>query len=159
MKPQIKKIYDVEMFNIINSKVIEWDYRLVVGESLYSRTEKYAHIGIKIYPSDSYTNEIIWNVDETDIPESFFPEIETVISFFSNYLTSLKGKREPALNFEVFEGSFTPDSYRNAFAYATIRALINCFDKSIFSIAENQKDRIKNNKANAITILKHSARK
>ena len=94
MKQIEKRIYDIELLRDITSQILDWDYGAVIGESIYSKIEKYAHIGIRIYPVESSRSEIVWNVKETEIPKDFYIEIETVLSFFNNYVIALKGKSD-----------------------------------------------------------------
>jgi hypothetical protein len=158
MNPQLKKIYDAELLNKITSQINDWDFELVTGESVYQKIEKYAHIGIKIYSTDSLNDEVIFSVKETEIPQIYYSEIENVLSFFKNHVSDLKGTKELNLRFEIYEGSFNYDSNRNAFGYATIRALVNCFDQNQFKIDEIQRRRITDSKKNALKILRDYAR-
>lgn len=157
MGKDIDKIFGIELFKDIRNELLEWNYNLVIGEALYSKIERYAHIGLKIYSIDYYTDKIIWNVEETQIPDFYYDEILQVLSFFSNYISAIKGRRE-SICFEIFDGSFNYDTNRKAFMYATIRAIVNCFDKTFYGISESQKERIEYNQQNSINILKNYAK-
>ena len=112
----IEQIYDVSDLQLVTTEILNWDYDSLTGEGVFSKIEKFAHIEIKIYKSDFYTDHIIWSANEESISEEYFSsEVKKAIVFFANYLTALKGRREKKLVFEIVNGSFNWDSNRNSF--------------------------------------------
>lgn len=155
----MKNICGVESFKDVNDQIINWNYEPIKGVSLYTKSERYAHIEINIHTSDHYEDKVVWSVEEKFIPTKYRQEIEDVLTFFANYLTALKGRRSKRLVFEIIDGSYKHDSRPNAFMCATVWALVSCFDKKIFEITPikfNLITRVKDAiRSNAIKILKN----
>lgn len=143
----MNKIYSVEFLKEVTNQIIDWKYEPITGIGVISKAEKYAHIEISIYTTEYHTDKIEWSVTEELIPHEFHQEISDVLIFFGNYLTALKGRREKNLVFEIIDGSFNNDSGRGAFMYATVRALVGCFDKKI-EVTPFQLERINSAKNN-----------
>lgn len=154
----MKKIYSVEYLKDVSSQIIDWNYESIKGTGVFAKLEKYAHIEISIRTTEYYTDEIIWNVKEEFIPIEFHQEISEVLTFFGNYLSALKGRREKNLAFEITDGSFNFDSGRHSFMFATVRALVSCFDKKIFEVSLMQRERIIHAKKNGLDTIKEWAK-
>lgn len=154
----MNQIYGAEYLKVVTNQIIDWHYEPVKGVGVLSKIEKYAHVEISIYTADYYTDTIKWSTNEESIPNNFHQEISNVLIFFGNYLTALKGRREKNLVFEVIDGSFNNDSGRHAFTYATVRSLVDCFDKKIFEITPSQFERINSAKNNGLNTIKHWAK-
>lgn len=154
----MNKIFCAEYLKIVTSQIIDWKYEPVKGVGVFSKAERYAHIEISIHATDYYTDKIEWSITEESIPNDFHQEISNVLMFFGNYLTALKGRREKSLVFEVIDGSFNNDSGRHAFTYATVRALVGCFDKKIFEVTPSQVERILFAKNNGLKTIMHWAK-
>ncbi|SHG31141.1 hypothetical protein [Pedobacter caeni] len=153
----MRTIYDIEYLQEVTTEIQDWDYGLVQGMGVFSTSERYAHIELKVYTRDHYTDQIIWNVKEEYIPadlSDFRDEIEEVLTFFGNYLYALKGRREKKLVYEVIDGSFCPDTCMRSFVRATARALVNCFNKERFKPSPADLNRIRNSQANGLELLK-----
>jgi len=125
-----------EKLSAINHLLLSWDLKAVEGEAIYIRSmhRDYGHIKIKIYcapiGSDS---KMIWNLNETPSVDAFDIKkaIQKVLEFFLTYLAGIRGENV-ALIFEVNGGSYhAVDSSFNGYLFATMRAIINCFDKEI----------------------------
>lgn len=145
----MRTIYSIELLKEVAIEIDNWNYEPIKGVALFTKAERYAHIEISIYTTDHYTDTIVWNVKDKFIPVEFHKEVEDVLMFFANYLTALKGRREKNLVFEIIDGSFNRDSGRHAFMYATVWALVNCFNKKMFEISPMQFERINSSKKDA----------
>lgn len=134
----------VKELHTITDVLKEWDYSIVEGEGLYSNTEKYGHIQIKISKREDvlHSDCIINNLTEKELPLDYLDEIIKVLQFFSLYVKGIKGENV-GLKFEIIDSSFhRVDSKRVDFQIATFRALVNCFDKTK-SITEEDRQKIK----------------
>ena len=142
-------IFGVEALKEVTHQILDWNYEPVKGLAVFTKTEKYAHIEISITTTEDYTDQIVWSVNEEFIPTRFHQEIGEVLTFFGNYLRALKG-RGKSIVFEIVDGSFNRDTGRHAFMYATVWALVSCFNKEIFEVSPIKLDLIKSAKKYAL---------
>ncbi|WP_316840512.1 hypothetical protein [Pedobacter gandavensis] len=73
---------------------------------------------------------IIWNLTEKQLPldTGAKPGVEKVLRFFLGYFAGLRNQSIP-LTFEITDGTYHPvDADSCGYSYATINALIDCFD-------------------------------
>lgn len=150
------KLYNIQELRHIMPQLLNWDLQPVTGRAIYTKIERYAHLEIKLYPSDSYDNRVIWNTDQTYFPYDIgiSKTIEEYLLFFSNYLSALKGNNIKLI-FEITDGTFhLVDSDSRTYGYAALYALIDCFDKSYNSINEFKIERIARIKAEAPAYFK-----
>lgn len=122
----------------INEKILNWDLSLVEGKGLIHKTsgsDRYAHIELFIQKSDNdYSSEVIWDMTDNLIPYNLGhrPFVENTLEFFTNYVAGIKGETI-FLKFQITNISFhTVDTSPIHFVEATMRALINCFDDTLF---------------------------
>jgi hypothetical protein len=148
----------------IHDKLMQWNYEPISGKGLVARftgSDAYAHIELIISQSSNGQSEIVWNIDDSKIPNNFGhkPYIEEVLSFFTSYISGIKGKKID-LNFEINNISFhIVDTKARHFFEATMRAIISCFDLNIFPFNEIlveriSKQTIENRKQNKMYILR-----
>ncbi|SHE79811.1 hypothetical protein [Pedobacter caeni] len=150
------KLYSVEALSHITQQLIDWDFQPVTGIGLYTKIERYAHLEIKLYLSDSYDSRVIWNTDETYFPYDIRigKAIEKYLLFFTNYLSALKGK-SVQLIFEITDGTYhLVDSDDKTYGYAVLYALVDCFDKTYYKPDELKIARIAGIKAEARAFFK-----
>lgn len=152
-----RRLSGVELLNKIIPQITDWDFEVLEGVGYYRKGEHYGHVELKIYATkelQSFT-KIIWNIEEHQIPEDIRNKIKIQLEFFYNLLISLKGCYLN-LTIEINNGSFHPiDSYRYGFSYATIYALIDCFDESFNWIGDTKKTIIKDLQNRALERLKY----
>lgn len=157
----INQLVAVELFSKIIPQIMDWDLSPIEGVGYYRKIQHYGHIELKMYITEGiYTQpEIIWNIEEYQIPKEPIREvINKHLSFFYNFLVSIKGNRLN-LKIEITNGSFHPvDSGRWGFPNATICALINCFDKDFNNLGGATKyTEIKNLQTYALNELRSKA--
>ena len=140
-----KEIF-LEKLHQIKAKLEDWNYESLYGKGLYKTTVKYAHLEIEIRKRRDENSLIIWSVTDEQIPSKYYdykPYIEESIQFFVGHLNSLKVERTE-LTFEIKNGSYHPvDTNDRLYSYATINAIINCFDKEIAKFDESWVEHIK----------------
>lgn len=134
----------------INEKILNWDLSLLEGKGLiakFSGSDRYAHIELAIQKSDNdYSSEVVWDISENLIPHNFGhkPFIESTLEFFMNYVSGIKGETIH-LKFQITNISFhLIDTSPRHFVEATMRAIIDCFDDTIFTFNEDLAIRISN---------------
>ncbi|WP_342327762.1 hypothetical protein [Pedobacter sp. FW305-3-2-15-E-R2A2] len=150
------KLFNINELRHIMPQLIDWDLQPVAGRAVYRKRERYAHLEIKLYPSDSYYSHVIWNTDQTYFPYDIgiSKAIEEYLLFFTNYLSVLKGD-DIKLVFEITDGTFhVVDSDSRTYGYAALYALVDCFDKSYNSINEFKIEQIARMKAEAPAFFK-----
>lgn len=143
----LSPLLDTSLFNNITSELINWNYSLVEGAGFHltSTGEKYGHIALKIYKSEDYYNYVKWNIPKEQMPPDFDFQryVIKALDFFRLHLDALKGEPSQPLIFEICDVSFhLIDSIQYAYGIATIKAFVNCFDKS-FNLSDYQKEMIK----------------
>lgn len=157
---KLKINYQAKGLFHINVKILNWDLSLVEGKGLIYKvtgSDKYAHIELFIQKSDNdYSSEVIWDMTENLIPYNFGHRtfIEDTLEFFTNYVSGIKGETIH-LKFQITNISFhVVDTSPLHFIEATMRALINCFDNTLFTfnadlvkrISEQSLDYLRTNK-------------
>lgn len=160
MISNLKTNYQAHSLSRINKKILEWDLIPLEGKGLVAKFtggDAYAHLELTIQKSNiDYSSEVYWNINEHQIPYNFGhkPFIEETLAFFTNYVSGIKGERI-LLKYEITNiGFHIVDSQPKHFVEATMKALINSFDKTIFPfndelakrISSQTFDYIKNNK-------------
>lgn len=135
-------IFDAYRLNAINQHLIDWDLTPVEGKGIHlgSMWTKYGHVQIKMYKSSDSESKMIWNLTQQQLPDEYGakPAIEKVFRFFIDYFAGIKGEKIP-LVFEINDGSFHPvDSRDIGYMYATVYAIINCFDKEYMKFKEHR---------------------
>jgi hypothetical protein len=150
------ELYLIQELSHITQQLIAWDFQPVTGIGVYTKTERYAHLEIKLYPSDSYDSRIIWNTDETYFPYDIGinKAIEKQLLFLTNYVSVLKGENVKLI-FEITDGTFhVVDSACKTYSFAIVYALIDCFDKTYQKINEITLARMAKIKAEAPAFFK-----
>jgi len=141
-----KEIF-LEKLRQIESKLEDWNYEGVNGKGVYKTMVKYAHLEIEIRKRRDENSLIIWSITDKQIPSEYYdykPYIEEAIHFFIGHLHSLKAEKTQ-LTFEVKNGSYHPvDTNDRLYSFATVNAIINCFDKEIEKFDESWVEHIKN---------------
>lgn len=151
MTNPLKNYYHADVLGKINHLIQAWELTSLQGKGLVARfnggRSGYAHIELTISQGMEYTSEVIWNVNEHQIPFNFghIPVVESALSFFSNYVSGIKGERV-TLQFEITNiGIHIIDTQAKHFFEATMKALISCFDPDIFIFNSNLANRISGN--------------
>ncbi len=137
--------------NSINKGLKEWDYSEICGEGIFQKyTGHYGHVKLKISKTEDIygTHQLTTLVPEDQLPSPYKNEVIKVLNFFISYLQGIKGERA-GLKFEIVDGSFhAVDSMHKDFQVATFFALVNCFDKSLKQVSENERKLIETAKDN-----------
>lgn len=148
MKSHLKTNYQAQSLFKINKKILEWDLIPLEGKGLVARftgSDAYAHLELTIQKSEiDYSSEVYWNVNEHQIPYNFGhkPFIEETLAFFTNYVSGIKGERI-LLKYEITNiGFHIVDSQPKHFAEATMKALINSFDETIFPFNDERAKKV-----------------
>lgn len=135
----------------INQRIVEWDLSTLKGKGLVARfagSDAYAHIEITIQKSSfEHGSTVKWSINENQIPYNFGhkPFIDETLSFFTNYVSGIKGERL-YLEFEITNiGIHLVNTRAKHFAEATMKALINSFDKTVFPFDAPLANRISQN--------------
>ena len=140
-----KEIFS-EKLQQIESKLKNWKYENVNGKGLYRTLVKYAHLEIEIRKRKDENTQIIWSITDEEIPSKYFnykPYVEETVFFIVDYINSLKGEKTE-LTFEIKSGSYHPvDTHDRLYCFATLNAIINCFDIEIEKFDENWVEHIK----------------
>lgn len=152
MKNSLKNYYHADVLGKINQKIKDWKLEPLLGRGLVSRLNggrcAYAHIELSIIKGDEkHSSSVIWSTTEHQIPYNFghVPIVEEALTFFSNYISGIKGERI-SLAFEItYIGIHIIDTEARNFKEATMKALIDCFDKEIFIFNKGQAERISSN--------------
>jgi hypothetical protein len=130
----------------IEKKLEDWNYETVNGKGLYKTMVKYAHLEIEIRKRKDENSQIIWSITDEQIPSKFYDYksyVKETVDFFVDYINSLKGEKTELI-FEIRNGSYHPvDTYDRLYSFATLNAIINCFDVEIEKFDENWVEHIK----------------
>ncbi len=148
MKSNLNTNYQAHSLFRINKNILEWDLTVLEGKGLVARftgSDAYAHLELTIQRSNiDHCSEVYWNIIENQIPYNFGhkPFIEETLAFFTNYVSGIKGERI-FLKYEITNiGFHIVDSKPKHFTEATMKALINSFDKTIFPFNDDLAKRI-----------------
>jgi hypothetical protein len=138
MTSYLKTNYQAPNLFKIYKEILEWDFTLLKGKGLVARctgSDAYAHIELTIQKSDEeYNSKINWNVSEFQVPNNLGhkPVIEDTLTYFTNYLSGIKGEII-ALKYEITNIGFCDvDTQFKHYAEATMIALIDSFDKTLY---------------------------
>lgn len=142
-EPISSAFYASKDFHEINDNIKLWDYEDLKGEGFFNKPTKYAYLSITIKKSKELNSTQIQWEDNLQIPMEFRESIKDVFSFFIAYTEGLKGQESPPLRIRIADGGFHPvDSSNLSFRLATICAILDCFEKPIKVITENDRRRI-----------------
>ncbi|MDR6457727.1 MULTISPECIES: hypothetical protein [Chryseobacterium] len=137
MKTYLKRNYQSASLFPINQKIVGWDLLPIEGKGLVAKftgSDRYAHIELIMQKSDiDYGSEVLWNISENQIPYNFGHRsiVDETLTFFTNYVSGIKGKTT-FLKFEITNiGIHVVDTRPEHFEEATMKAIVNCFDKTI----------------------------
>ena len=139
----------VTLLKQVSERIVRWDFSPVTGYGMFRKHHSYAHIEIKMYKSvETKFNEsqIIWNVPTENIPKDldYKSGVRKSITFFLNFLSTLKGENNNIV-FEINDASYhvIDTSKIYDYEYATIYAIIDCFDKTILNFDKDYVERVK----------------
>ncbi len=134
----------IEKLSTITQQLIEWDFSELYGIGFYRGHDKYAHIEIKVYPTDANVDYLHWNVIHALLPNQEIKgaqdALNPYVKFIGNYLSAIKNKRVN-LVFEIARVGFSAtDSWTKACGTAYIDAFVSAFDQDKFNRAKEISD-------------------
>lgn len=151
-------IYGNESLSKIIDNLRDWNFETLDGIGFCRKHDKYSFIELKVYHLShypekdkienhySYYSYLDWKVDTNQFPLDYYEygkkELIKYAEFITNWFSSIKGEKIN-LVFEInFAGYAPADTWgRGAAGQALLNAIVSCFDKDLYKIGMERKER------------------
>lgn len=123
-----------EKFEAFDKNRIIQDNLELNGEGtciMISGSDRYGHVKFKLYSSTKDNSEIVWSINEKDLPQIYRDSVDKVANLFIDFIEKKRADLE-RFTFEIIDSSYHPvDARLIAYEVATFRAIQNSFDEKL----------------------------
>ncbi|MEN2412201.1 hypothetical protein [Flavobacterium mesophilum] len=123
-----------EKFETFDKNRIIQDNLELNGEGtciMISGSDRYGHVKFRLYSSVKDNSEIVWSVNEKELPKAYRDGVDKVANLFIDFIEKERGDLKKFI-FEIVDTSYHPvDARLVAYEVATFRAIQNSFDEKL----------------------------